>query len=349
MRRAQAAQLLMLPFKLIYSDDYYLPIGSHVFPAEKYKCIHDRLLATGVAAPSDFVTPRAATDEDVLLVHTPRYVEKLKTGTLSAREELELEVPYSPELVKAFWLAAGGSVLAADYALNDGVAISIGGGFHHAFPDHGEGFCVINDVAVAIRCMQRDEKIRQAMTVDCDVHQGNGTAAIFSGTRVSYTELGSASGAVMNPGLNHARPPLRTRPRSTPVSDVFTISLHQLNNYPAFKPPSSLDLNLPDGIEDADYLANLGDALSLALEKFTPELICYLAGADPYREDQLGGLSLTIEGLKKRDALVFEIAKARDIPVMVTYAGGYALKLEDTITIHCNTVIAAKEVFGGRG
>ena len=174
----------MLPFKLVYSDDYYLPIGSHVFPAEKYKCIHDRLLASGIAEPSDFVVPRPATDQDVLLVHTPRYVEKLKTGTLSAREQLEIEVPYSPELVRAFWLNAGGSILAADHALNDGVAISIGGGFHHAFPDHGEGFCMINDVAIAIRRMQGDDRIRTAMTVDCDVHQGNGTAVIFSGPRV---------------------------------------------------------------------------------------------------------------------------------------------------------------------
>jgi acetoin utilization deacetylase AcuC-like enzyme len=320
----------MLPFKLVYSAGYYLPIGSHVFPAEKYKLIHDRLLATGAAAPDDFVTPRPASDEDVLLVHTPRYIDKLKTGTLNAREELELEVPFSPELVRAFWLAAGGSVLAADHALDDGVAISIGGGFHHAFPDHGEGFCVINDVAVAIRCMQRDEKIRTAMTVDCDVHQGNGTAVIFGG--------------------NSPRPaPSGTSPRSSHAGNVFTISLHQLNNYPAFKPPSSLDLNLPDGMGDADYLACLRDALSLGLSKLKPELICYLAGADPYREDQLGGLSLTIEGLKARDTLVFQVAKAEGIPVMVTFAGGYARKLEDTITIHCNTVIAAKEVFGGKG
>ena len=332
----------MLPFKLVYSDDYYLPIGSHVFPAEKYKCIHDRLLASGIAAPSDFVAPRPATDEDVLLVHTPQYVVKLKTGTLSAREELEMEVPYSPELVSAFWLAAGGSVLAADHALNDGVAISIGGGFHHAFPDHGEGFCMIHDVAVAIRCMQRDDKIRTAMTVDCDVHQGNGTAVIFSGNRVPSERLPSVPNFTMNP----SRPASHgIRPRSAHAEDVFTISLHQQNNYPAFKPPSSLDLNLPDGIGDGEYLACLGDALSLGLSKLKPELICYLAGADPYCEDQLGGLSLTIEGLKQRDALVFQIAKAEGIPVMVTLAGGYALKLEDTITIHCNTVVAAKEAF----
>src|SRR5713226_1917659 len=230
-RRALNPACRMLPFKLVYSDDYYLPIGSHVFPAEKYKCIHDRLLASGIAEPSDFVIPRPATDEDVLLVHTPQYVEKLKTGTLSAREELELEVPYSPELVRAFWLAAGGSILAADHALNDGVAISIGGGFHHAFPDHGEGFCVIHDVAVAIRRMQRDGKIRNAMTVDCDVHHGNGTAAIFSGIRTASKPLPSAG-----PGAPSSAPPGKMR--EVHAGGVFTISLHQHNNYPAVKPPS---------------------------------------------------------------------------------------------------------------
>jgi acetoin utilization deacetylase AcuC-like enzyme len=339
----------MLPFKLVYSDDYYLPIGAHVFPSEKYKCTHDRLLASGMAAPSDFVTPRPATDQDVLLVHTPQYVHKLKTGTLTALEELELEVPYSPELVRAFWLAAGGSVLAAGHALDDGVAISLGGGFHHAFPDHGEGFCMIHDVAIAIRCMQRDRKIRTAMTVDCDVHQGNGTAVIFAGPRVPSNPPPPTLASVLDSTDHIAHPAPHERPRSAHAGDVFTISLHQQNNYPVFKPPSSLDLNLSDGIGDAEYLACVGDALSLGLSTFKPELICYLAGADPYREDQLGGLSLTIEGLKARDALVFRIAKAERIPVMVTLAGGYALNVEDTITIHCNTVLAAKEVFGEKG
>jgi len=337
----------MLPFKLVYSDDYYLPIGSHVFPSEKYKCTHDRLLASGMAAPSDFVTPRPATDQDVLLVHTPQYVHKLKTGTLTALEELELEVPYSPELVRAFWLAAGGSVLAASHALDDGVAISLGGGFHHAFPDHGEGFCMIHDVAIAIRCMQRDGKIRTAMTVDCDVHQGNGTAVIFAGPRVPREPPPPTLASVLDSTDHIAHSAPHERPRSAHAGDVFTISLHQQNNYPVFKPPSSLDLNLPDGMGDAEYLACVGDALSLGLSMFKPELICYLAGADPYREDQLGGLSLTIEGLKERDALVFRAAKTEGIPVMVTLAGGYALNVEDTITIHCNTVVAAKEVFGG--
>jgi acetoin utilization deacetylase AcuC-like enzyme len=330
----------MLPFKLIYSDDYFLPIGSHVFPAEKYRRIHDQLLATAVAAPSDFLTPQPATDQDILLVHIPSYVQKLKTGTLSRSEEMQMEIPYSPELVRAFWLAAGGSILAAQNALQDRVAINIGGGFHHAFPDHGEGFCMIHDVAVAIRRMLRDDKIRTAMTVDCDVHHGNGTAAIFAGTRTPSDPLPSnsapAAGSVPSGKMRHAH-----------AGEVFTISLHQHNNYPAWKPPSSIDVDLPDGIGDDDYLAWLDNALSSGLRQFEPELICYIAGADPYREDQLGGLSLTIEGLKRRDELVFRVAKARGIPVMVTYAGGYARKVDDTVTIHCNTVLAAHEVFRG--
>jgi acetoin utilization deacetylase AcuC-like enzyme len=326
----------MLPFKLIYSDEYYLPIGQHVFPAEKYSRVHRHLIETGVADPSDFLTPQPASDQDILLVHTPAYVNKLKTGTLSAREELQLEVPYSPELVSAFWLAAGGSILASERALKDGVAINIGGGFHHAFPDHGEGFCMIHDVAVAIRRMQRDNKIHTAMTVDCDVHQGNGTAAIFAGTRTVSKPLPSTG-----PATAGHRPLMR----GAHAGDVFTISLHQENNYPASKPPSSIDVDLPDGITDDDYLAWLDNALSSGLRQFQPDLICYIAGADPYCEDQLGGLGLSIEGLKRRDELVFRVAKTRGIPVMVSYAGGYARRVEDTVGIHCNTVIAAGEVF----
>jgi acetoin utilization deacetylase AcuC-like enzyme len=250
-----------------------------------------------------------------------------------------MEIPYSPELVRAFWLAAGGSMLAADYALKDRVAFNIGGGFHHAFPDHGEGFCMIHDVAVAIRRMQRDDKIRTAMTVDCDVHQGNGTAAIFAGVRVPSDPLPSVGGTT----ASTARP---AKVRNAHSGDVFTISLHQEHNYPAWKPPSSIDVDLPDEIGDDDYLAWLDNALSSGLRQFEPDLLCYIAGADPYREDQLGGLSLTIEGLKKRDELVFRVARARDIPVMVTYAGGYARQVDDTVAIHCNTVVAAKEVYG---
>jgi acetoin utilization deacetylase AcuC-like enzyme len=261
---------------------------------------------------------------------------------------MELEVPFSPALVKAFWLAAGGSILAADHALNDGVGISIGGGFHHAFPDHGEGFCMIHDVAIAIRRLQRDGKITRAMTVDCDVHQGNGTAAIFAGARTASEPLPSAPASTLKPSFPAKIPvkaPAKTMIDGSHTGDVFTISLHQENNYPAWKPPSSIDINLPDEIGDGDYLAWLDNALSSGLRQFDPELLCYFAGADPYREDQLGGLSLTIDGLKKRDELVFRVAEARGIPVMVTLAGGYARNVEDTVTIHCNTVIAAKEVF----
>ncbi len=327
----------MLPFKLIYSDDYFLPIGAHVFPAEKYQRVHDQLIQTGVAESADFINPQPASDQDILLVHTPQYVQKLKTGTLSPREEQEMEIPYSPELVRAFWLAAGGSILAAERALTDRVAVNIGGGFHHAFADHGEGFCMIHDVAVAIRRMQRDGKIRTAMTVDCDVHHGNGTAAIFAGTRTPSQPLPSSSAA-----LNRAP---AGKMRHAHAGDVFTISLHQHNNYPAWKPHSSIDVDLPDGTGDEDYLSWFDNALSSGLRQFEPELICFIAGADPYGEDQLGGLALTLEGLRKRDELVFRVAKARNIPVMVTYAGGYAREVEDTVTIHCNTIIAAREVF----
>jgi acetoin utilization deacetylase AcuC-like enzyme len=331
----------MLPFKLVYSDAYYLPIGDHVFPAEKYRRVRDRLIANGIAEEKDFLEPQPATDLDILLVHTPDYVQKLKTGTLSPREEMELEVPFSPELVKAFWLAAGGSILAARQCLTDRVSISIGGGFHHAFPDHGEGFCMIHDVAVAIRRMQRDDKIRTAMTLDCDVHQGNGTAAIFAGTRTASALLPSSSTSTVQPPAGA----LQSKMRGARAGDVFTISLHQHNNYPIYKPPSSIDVDLPDGTGDDDYLAWLDNALSSGLRQFEPDLLCYIAGADPYKNDQLGGLSLTIEGLKKRDELVFRVARAKDIPVMVTFAGGYARNVEDTVTIHSNTVIAAKEVF----
>jgi acetoin utilization deacetylase AcuC-like enzyme len=329
----------MLPFKLIYSDAYYLPIGKHVFPAEKYRRVRDRLMETGVAEASDFLEPRPATDQDILLVHKPEYVHKLRTGTLSPREEMEMEIPYSRDLVDAFWLAAGGSILAARQALKDRVCISIGGGFHHAHPDHGEGFCMIHDVAIAIRRLQRDDQIRTAMTVDCDVHQGNGTAAIFAGTRTESVPLPSVSASTLN--QNWAA---KTRMRGVHAGDVFTISLHQHNNYPLYKPPSSIDVDLPDGIGDDDYLACLDNALSSGLRQFEPDLICYIAGADPYREDQLGGLDLTVEGLKRRDELVFRVARAQNIAVMVTYAGGYALNVEDTVTIHSNTVIAAKEI-----
>ncbi len=330
----------MLPFKLVYTDDYYLPIGAHVFPAEKYRMIWRRLQESGIAERSDFVAPEPASDDDILLVHTPEYVKKLKTGTLSAMEEMEMEIPYSPELVKAFWLAAGGSILASKLALQDGIAVNIGGGFHHAFPDHGEGFCMIHDVAVGIKRLHQEGKLRRAMTVDCDVHDGNGTAAIFPPKTRTAQPLPSVAGFQHN--LREVNAQLRDS--SSGELEVFTISLHQANNYPAYKPPSSIDVHLPDATTDEQYLGWLEQALSSGLRQFEPELLCYIAGADPYAQDQLGGLALTIDGLKRRDELVLRVARSRNIPVMITYAGGYAVHVDDTVTIHCNTVVAAREV-----
>jgi acetoin utilization deacetylase AcuC-like enzyme len=300
----------LLPFKLVYHDGYDLHLGTHVFPSQKYKMIRDRLAAEGFAEAADFVEPEPASDDDLLLVHQRGWITRLKNGTLDYLELLKLEIPYSHKMVEAFWLAAGGTTLAARLALKNGVGFNIGGGFHHAFPGHGEGFCAINDMAVAIRKLQREKMIERAMVVDCDVHDGNGTAAIFSGD-----------------------------------ASVFTLSIHQFNNYPSIKPASNIDIDLEDAVGDAEYLEKLGEGLGRAMREFRPELVMYVAGADPYGEDQLGGLSLTIEGLKARDRLVFEAAKGNHAAVTVTLAGGYARRVEDTVTIHANTAKAAAEVY----
>jgi len=299
----------MLPFKLVYHERYDLNLGAHVFPSEKFRLIHDKLLNDGIAEPDDFLRPEPASDADIRRVHTEDWVQKLKTGTLTASEQMKLEVPYSPELVHAFWLAAGGTIVAAESALQDGFGCNIGGGFHHAYPGHGEGFCAIHDVAVAIRTLQARKKIVRAMVVDTDVHHGNGTAAIFGKD-----------------------------------DSVFTLSIHQLNNYPAHKPHSSLDLNLEDGVADEEYLAALLPAVKKSVESFQPDILFYVGGADPYREDQLGGLDLSMEGLKKRDTGVFTEARRKNIPVVTALAGGYARRLADTIQIHVNTILAAKQI-----
>jgi acetoin utilization deacetylase AcuC-like enzyme len=301
----------MLPFKLVYHERYDLNLGAHVFPSQKFRLIAEQLIREGIAERADFLRPAAASDEDILRVHTAGWVRKLKTGTLTASDEMKLEVPYSPELVEAFWLAAGGTILAGQCALRDGFGANLGGGFHHAYPGHGEGFCAIHDVAVAIRRMQADGAIRKAMVVDTDVHHGNGTAAIFRDD-----------------------------------SSVFTLSIHQENNYPADKPPSSLDLNMLDRADDEEYLRALIPAVQKALDEFKPDILFYIGGADPFCEDQLGGLALTKEGLKQRDRQVFEEARRRGIPVASTLAGGYARRVEDTVRIHINTILAAREVFG---
>lgn len=291
----------------IWHEAYEVDIGPHVFPTKKYRLVRDRLLQEGTIRTWDLLRPEAATDDEIALVHTSDYLRKIKTGTLSLEEQLVLEVPFSPELREASWICAGGSILAGRLALERGVAVHLGGGFHHAFPDHGEGFCLINDVAIALRVLAREGLIRRAAVVDCDVHHGNGTAAIFA-----------------------------------QAPEVFTFSIHQERNYPVWKPPSDLDIGLEDGTGDAEYLAVLEQHLPEILEHHRPELAFYLAGADPYEEDQLGGLGLTLEGLRRRDELVFALLGGAGVPVAVTLAGGYARRSEDTVETHCATVRAAK-------
>jgi len=284
--------------KLIYHDGYDLNLGAHVFPSQKYRLIRDRLSTEDY----DFLTPEPAPDEDLLLVHGRGWISRLKQGALHEGELQRLEIPWSQEMAEAFCLAAGGTTLAARYALSEGAAFNIGGGFHHAFPSHGEGFCAIHDVAVAIRKLQQEQSIERALVVDVDVHQGNGTAAIFADDE-----------------------------------SVFTLSIHQFNNYPQYKPPSDIDVHLEDGVGDEEYLERLDQAVERALSHFDPQLLMYVAGADPYKEDQLGGLALTIDGLMERDRLVFDIARHRKIPICVSLAGGYARRVEDTVTIQANT------------
>jgi acetoin utilization deacetylase AcuC-like enzyme len=300
---------LHLPFKLVYHERYDLHLGAHVFPSQKFRLIAEQVLREGIAEQQDILAPEAAADEDILRVHTAEWVGRLKSGTLTASEVMKLEVPYSRELVEAFWLAAGGTILAGQCALRDGFGMNLGGGFHHAHPGHGEGFCAIHDVAVGIRRLQAEGRISRAMVVDTDVHHGNGTAAIF-------------------------------RDDAT----VFTLSIHQQNNYPGYKPPSSLDLGMDDRVEDEEYLGALLPAVVNALDAFKPEILFYVGGADPFCEDQLGGLCLSKAGLLERDRRVFEEVRGRGIPVVTTLAGGYARRVEDTVRIHINTILAAREV-----
>jgi acetoin utilization deacetylase AcuC-like enzyme len=297
------------PFKLIYSNEYWMfDTGRHVFPLQKYRLVYENLLSMG-ARREDFLRPRPASDEDVLLVHTARYLKHLKTGTLSPAELQALELRFSPDLVRFALLSVGGTLLAARKALEDGLALHIGGGFHHAFRDHGEGFCVLNDVAVAVEKMIAEKRASRVMVVDCDLHQGNGTAAIFSGRE-----------------------------------DVFTFSLHQMDIYPSEKPAGTLDTGLWSGDGDAKYLAELGAHVPQIYKEFRPDLVLYLAGADPYEKDQLGGLQLTLAGLRERDRIVIENARRCRIPVAVVLAGGYAAEIEDTVAIHLNTIRVAQRV-----
>lgn len=295
--------------RVAYSDGFFADIGEHVFPFEKYRLVKERLLAEGVLSGSDLVEPEPVTEADMLLVHEPGYVRKLTHNLLTPTEILVLEIPFSPEILRVFALMAGGTLAASRIALEDGVGVSVGGGFHHAFPDHGEGFCVLNDVAIAVERLMADGRIKRALIVDCDLHQGNGTAVIFSGRK-----------------------------------DVYTFSIHQENNYPFVKQESTLDVGLPDGAGGEEYNSDLLTVLPPVFDSFRPELVMYLAGADPFEHDQLGALKLTKDDLRNRDRIVISMARDSEVPVCVLLAGGYASKVADTVDIHYNTIVTAKEL-----
>jgi acetoin utilization deacetylase AcuC-like enzyme len=286
---------------LIYSPRYHVDIGLHVFPTRKYGMVRHALIERGAAVPSDFIEPEPATWDDLALVHTADYLGKMRDGRMSADDLAQLELPWSQEIVDSFRLKVGGTMLAARLASHAGIACHIGGGLHHAFPNHGEGFCPFNDVAVAIRMRQR-EGIERAAIVDLDVHHGNGNAFIFE-----------------------------SDPR------VFTFSMHQQHNYPPWKPKGSLDIGLPDGVHDDTFLRELERSLPIVMAS-NPQSVFYLAGADPYEDDQLGGLRLTKDGLRRRDRMVIETVSLAGVPLVVCLAGGYARNVEDTVAIHVATI-----------
>lgn len=296
---------------VVYSPEYECDIGRHVFPTQKFRLVRDALIATGALDVRDVITAAAAPRADLLLVHTPEYLDDLEQLRWTPRTRMS-ELPLTPEIVRAYVLAAGGTTRAAAEALTHGVGVHLGGGFHHAFADLASGFCYINDLAVAIRVLLRDGRIRRAAVVDCDLHQGNGTAHVF---------------------------------RADPT--VFTFSIHQEHLYPV-KEKSDLDIGLESGAGDEEYHRRLAAALPRVWDH-RPELVLYQAGADPYQDDQLGALRLTIDGLLARDTLVLEGCVARGIPVVVTLGGGYARQVADTVRIHHNTCALALELAARAG
>lgn len=297
------------PFRFVYSDAYWMvDLGNHVFPAEKYRLIYEKLLRRG-AKKENFKAPEPASDEDLLLVHSPKYLKKLKTGRLSQSEVITMELPYSAEVLDFAQLMVGGTIMAVQLALEDGLSVHIGGGFHHAFHDHGEGFCILNDVAIALRKMQQSGAFKKGMIVDCDVHQGNGTAEIFAEDET-----------------------------------VFTFSMHQMDIYPAKKEKSMLDVGFWSDDGDKKYLDSLNSHIPRLYETFKPDVVFFLAGADPYEKDQLGGLKVTFDGLKERDSIVIQGALRLKIPVVILFAGGYAFDVADTVEIHLNTIKMAQKL-----
>lgn len=290
--------------KCIYSPLYFADLGGHVFPIKKYQLVAETLRQRHQIPEQAFVAPTPATDEQLLQVHSQRYLDDLYQCRWTPRT-LYSELPLTRAIVEMFVLACGGTILAAELALRDGAAVHIGGGFHHAFAERAEGFCYLNDLAVAVRTMLTQKGIKKALVLDCDLHQGNGTAKIF-----------------------HAD------------ANVFTFSIHQRELYP-IKEKSDLDIHLPNGVEDGEYLQHLQTNIPNLLDTFCPELILYQAGADPYEHDQLGALKLTLAGLMERDYWIFSWAKERKIPIAATLGGGYAYNTYDTVEIHTNTVLAA--------
>lgn len=294
----------------LYSDHYVIELPpNHGFPIEKYRLIRERLLGEGTLRPEDLLEPSLADARDICLVHTGDYWARLSAGTLSADSIRRLGLPWSESLVRRSRASVQSTLTAARIAIRETVAISLAGGTHHAFSDRGEGYCVLNDIAVAIRVLQRDRWMQRMAVVDCDVHQGNGTAAIF------------------------AEEP-----------DVFTFSIHGANNYPRLKVPGTLDIDLPDGTGDDEYLSALAPAVSRILAEFQPGLVFYIAGADPHADDRFGRLRLTHDGLRRRDELVLGACRDAGIPVVVAMGGGYGRSLDDTVEAHCNTVRAARSL-----
>ena len=296
--------------QVFYTPRYYAEIGEgHVFPIRKFELVRNRLLAEGTLEPSELVEPSPALLEDVLLVHTEDYVTRLCNGELTTKEIRRLGLPWSESLVRRSFYAVGGTVAASNVALAEGYSSNLAGGTHHSFADRGEGFCVLNDIAIAIRSMRARNLISRAAIVDCDVHQGNGTATIFAGD-----------------------------------NETFTFSMHGANNYPLFKAHSTLDVELPDGTGDDEYLATLARHLP-AVFAHDPEIVFYLAGADPFAKDKLGRLSLSIDGLCERDGYVLRECYELEVPVVTVMSGGYGKDINDTIEIHCNTIRTVKNVF----
>ncbi|HTW90543.1 MAG TPA: histone deacetylase [bacterium] len=295
--------------RFVYSDRYKLDIGAHVFQMEKYAMVRDNLLTAGQAEPTDFIEPPEPNLDDIRLVHTPEYVDDLLNLRWSQRT-VHSELPLNSEVVQGFMLFASGTVTACRFALEDKIAMHLGGGFHHAYADHGEGFCYINDIAVGIRKMQQEKRIERAAVIDCDLHQGNGTAKIFQGD-----------------------------------TKVFTFSIHQERLYPV-KERSDYDIGLDEETGDELYNEQLQGVVGKILAQHKPELVVYVAGADPFKFDQLGALRLTKRGLAFRDRIVIDGCYKRGIPVVPVTAGGYAHDPTDTAEIHTNTARECLRVLG---